>query len=173
MADAEADEFSGFVAASAPRLLWSARLLCGGDRCAAEDLVQDALVETYRRWSRIESVQARYAYTRRVMVRMATRRWRASKTEPVAVVLWRCAGGPYTGPGWEGVPEGGRLDLPTTNAEETWTFLGVLPDGQVALTREADDTLTYVRLEESGELTSMHELPDDAEVITPGGVTGR
>lgn len=39
--------------------------------------MQDALVETYRRWSRIESVPARYAYARRVMVRMATKRWRA------------------------------------------------------------------------------------------------
>jgi sigma-70-like protein len=53
----------GFVRASAPRLLWIARLLCNGDRAAAEDLVQDALVETFRRWSRIDRPDARFAYT--------------------------------------------------------------------------------------------------------------
>lgn len=74
---ADEDEFAGFVQASAPRLLWVARLLCNGDRAAAEDLVQDALVETFRRWSRIERPDARFAYARRVMTRAATRRWRS------------------------------------------------------------------------------------------------
>ncbi len=99
-----------------------------------------------------------------------------SVSEPVAVVLWACHGGPWnsdrSGPFWNGIPEGGRLDLPTTDADETWTFLGMLPDGQVALTREADGTTTYVRLGDSGELTDMHEIPTGAEVVTPGGVTG-
>lgn len=74
---ADEDEFADFVRADAPRLLWVATLLCNGDRGAAEDLAQDALVETFRRWSRVENPDARLAYARRVMVRMATRRWRA------------------------------------------------------------------------------------------------
>jgi RNA polymerase sigma-70 factor (sigma-E family) len=74
---ADEDEFAGFVRASAPRLLWIACLLCNGDRAAAEDLVQDALVETFRRWSRIERPDARFAYARRVLTRTATRRWRS------------------------------------------------------------------------------------------------
>lgn len=74
---ADQDEFAGFVRASAPRLLWIARLLCNGDRAAAEDLVQDALVETFRRWSRIERPDARFAYARRIMTRTATRKWRS------------------------------------------------------------------------------------------------
>lgn len=74
---ADEDEFADFVRADAARLLWVARLLCNGDRGAAEDLVQDALVETFRRWSRVENPDARFAYARRVMVRTATRRWRA------------------------------------------------------------------------------------------------
>lgn len=97
MDDPASDEFSDFVASCSPRLLWSARLLCGGDRSAAEDLVQDALVETYRRWSRIASPQARYAYARRVMVRMATKRWRKPSRlieVTMATVPERAAGAP-------------------------------------------------------------------------------
>lgn len=71
------DEFAGFVRECAPRLLWIARLLCNGDAAAAEDLVQDALVETYRRWSRVERDEARFGYARRILTRAATRRWRS------------------------------------------------------------------------------------------------
>jgi RNA polymerase sigma-70 factor (sigma-E family) len=74
---ADDDEFAGFVRANAPRLLWIARLLCNGDRGAAEDLVQDALVETFRHWSRIRKRDAHFAYTRRILTRTATKRWRA------------------------------------------------------------------------------------------------
>jgi len=42
----------------------------------------------------------------------------------------------------------------------------MLPDGRIALTRKADGTLTY-------ELTPRHELPEEAEMVTPGGVVGR
>ncbi len=61
---ADQDEFAGFVRASAPRLLWIARLLCNGDRAAAKDL---ALVETFRRWSRIDRPDARFEHRRRWM----------------------------------------------------------------------------------------------------------
>jgi DNA-directed RNA polymerase specialized sigma24 family protein len=93
---ADQDEFAGFVRASAPRLLWIARLLCNGDRAAADDLVQDALVETFRRWSRIDRPDARFAYARRIMTRTATRRWR-SETRLLEVttpdpVPWSAAG---------------------------------------------------------------------------------
>ncbi len=105
MTDHALDEFTGFVAQSLPRLLWSARLLCGGDRSAAEDLVQDALVETYRRWSRIQSSSARYAYARKVMIRMATKRWRAPSRviETVVAVLPERAVADHAGPLVRGV----------------------------------------------------------------------
>ncbi|MDN5853665.1 MAG: hypothetical protein L0K86_12645 [Actinomycetia bacterium] len=36
---------------------------CGGDHAGAEDLVQDALLKTFRRWRRIKDPGARFAYT--------------------------------------------------------------------------------------------------------------
>lgn len=101
----------------------------------------------------------------------------STRTEPVAVILYACDGAPWTSDGDdyfpEGLPRGGRLDLPTSTAGETWSFLGMLPDGQVALLHDVQGgATTYVRLDESGTLTPMHTLPDGAEVITPGGVVG-
>jgi hypothetical protein len=66
------DDFRDFVAARAPALLRTATLLAGGNLSAGEDLLQDALAEVYRRWRRIKDPAAREAYTRRVLVRMAT-----------------------------------------------------------------------------------------------------
>lgn len=77
MPEAQDDEFARFVADAGPRLLWTARLLRAGDHAAADDLLQDALIETYRRWSRIRDVSARYAYAHRILVRTATKRWKA------------------------------------------------------------------------------------------------
>ena len=49
----EAD-FTDFVTHRASALLRTAFLLCGGDRGAAEDLLQDVLERAYRRWGRIK-----------------------------------------------------------------------------------------------------------------------
>ena len=78
------DDFRDFVAARSPALLRTATLLAGGDLAAGEDLLQDALAEVYRRWRRITDPQAREAYTRKVLVRMATKTWRATRTASVS-----------------------------------------------------------------------------------------
>ncbi len=83
----------------------------------------------------------------------------ASVSQPVAVVVGGCA-------------EGRRVDLPTPTDNGTWDFLGMLPDGQIALTRSSEGATTYVLLDENGTLSPMHDLPNGADVITPGGVTG-
>jgi RNA polymerase sigma-70 factor (sigma-E family) len=70
------DEFTEYVAARSGALLRTAVLLVGGDRQHAEDLVQEAFAETYRRWNRISAPEYREAYTRTILVRLATRRWR-------------------------------------------------------------------------------------------------
>lgn len=74
------DGFDEFVLARSPALLRSAWLLTG-NRATAEDLVQAALVRTWSRWGRLESVEGAEPYVRRVMVTLyATwwrRRWRA------------------------------------------------------------------------------------------------
>lgn len=70
------DEFALFVASSSAALFRTAALLTGGDTHAAQDLMQEAYGETYRRWHRIREPKAAAAYTRRILVRMASRRWK-------------------------------------------------------------------------------------------------
>ncbi|NMO38470.1 SigE family RNA polymerase sigma factor [Streptomyces sp. GMY01] len=67
-----AGEFDAFVAARWSALLHLARLLTGGDRHRAEDLVQESLVKLWFKWPRIAH-EAPEAYVRRVMARAAAR----------------------------------------------------------------------------------------------------
>jgi RNA polymerase sigma-70 factor (sigma-E family) len=68
------EEFTEFAKASAPGLRHAAYLLTG-DRDAAEDAVQAALVRTYAAWRRVRRDDA-FAYCRRVMVNYLTDKWR-------------------------------------------------------------------------------------------------
>ncbi|MEU1006765.1 SigE family RNA polymerase sigma factor [Streptomyces tibetensis] len=79
------DEFREFVEMRSTSLLRLAVLLTGGDRHAAEDLLQIALMKAYGRWGRIEQHEA---YVRQVMYRQQVNRWRlrrhrAETTVPV------------------------------------------------------------------------------------------
>ncbi|WP_333777163.1 SigE family RNA polymerase sigma factor [Streptomyces sp. IBSBF 3136] len=67
------DEFREFVAMRSTALLRLAVLLTGGDRHAAEDLLQIALMKAYGRWARIEQPEA---YVRKIMYRQQVNRWR-------------------------------------------------------------------------------------------------
>lgn len=68
------EEFSAFVTGSSPRLLHIARLVTG-DPHRAEDLVQAALLGTYRRWDAIRRDDP-FAYTRRSVVNGHVSWWR-------------------------------------------------------------------------------------------------
>ncbi|MEU5091678.1 SigE family RNA polymerase sigma factor [Streptomyces sp. NPDC021356] len=72
MRQALAGEFDEFVAARWSALLHLARLLTGGDRHRAEDLVQDSLVKLWFVWPKVAH-EAPEAYVRRVMARAAAR----------------------------------------------------------------------------------------------------
>lgn len=72
--DAADEGFAAFVAARSPSLLRRAYLLCGGDRGAAEDLLQDVLERMYPRWRRIRGEPE--AYARAALVNAAANRWR-------------------------------------------------------------------------------------------------
>jgi RNA polymerase sigma-70 factor (ECF subfamily) len=76
--------FDDFVTAERRHLLAVAFSLCA-DRHAAEDLVQDALVEAYRRWPRLSHYDDPGAWARRVVVTRATSLWRRRRNERVAV----------------------------------------------------------------------------------------
>lgn len=68
------EEFAEFARASWRRLLHAAFLLTG-DRHAAEDAAQTALVRTYASWSRIRNRDA-YSYARSILANHVTDRWR-------------------------------------------------------------------------------------------------
>jgi RNA polymerase sigma-70 factor (sigma-E family) len=72
--DAEAQEsFREFVANRSSALLKTAVLLSGGDRHAAEDLLQNALIKAAGRWHRIDEPEA---YVRQILYRQQVSRWR-------------------------------------------------------------------------------------------------
>jgi RNA polymerase sigma-70 factor (sigma-E family) len=83
--------FEDFVSREQPALLRLAVLLAG-DRGHAEDLVQTALLKTYRHWGRITRGGEPTAYVRRVLVTTHTSwRRRLSTTEQVVETLPDCA----------------------------------------------------------------------------------
>ncbi|MFJ6831049.1 SigE family RNA polymerase sigma factor [Streptomyces sp. NPDC091209] len=72
--DAEGQEsFREFVANRSSALLRTAVLLSGGDRHAAEDLLQNALIKAAGRWHRIDEPEA---YVRQILYRQQVSRWR-------------------------------------------------------------------------------------------------
>jgi RNA polymerase sigma-70 factor (sigma-E family) len=72
--DAGGADFTEFVDASLPALLRFGYVLTGSAQ-EAEDLVQDALAKSLRRWRRVQADNP-VAYTRRVMVNTHITRWR-------------------------------------------------------------------------------------------------
>jgi RNA polymerase sigma-70 factor (sigma-E family) len=73
------EEFIEFATASSAGLRQAAYLLTG-DRHAAEDAVQAALVRTYAAWPRVRRDDA-FAYVRRTLVNYVTDRWRRKLKE--------------------------------------------------------------------------------------------
>lgn len=67
------ESFRDFVDSRSSTLLRTAVLLCGGDRHAGEDLLQNALVRAAGRWQKIEEPEA---YVRQVLYRQQISRWR-------------------------------------------------------------------------------------------------
>jgi RNA polymerase sigma-70 factor (sigma-E family) len=72
--DSTDEDFAGFVRVRSPALLRRAYLLCGGDRTAAEDLLQDVLERLYPRWRKIKGDPD--AYARAALANAAANRWR-------------------------------------------------------------------------------------------------
>jgi RNA polymerase sigma-70 factor (sigma-E family) len=77
-------DFEAFVEHSSDKLLRTAYLLCG-DRGHAEDLVQTALLRTARHWPTARRNPG--SYTRRVLVNLATDRWRSRARQPSELPL--------------------------------------------------------------------------------------
>lgn len=90
----EAD-FTDFVTHRAPALLRTAFLLCGGDRGAAEDLLQDVLERAYPRWRRIRDRPE--PYLRAALANAAANRWRTRSRRVTEVPLQQATEGTRNG----------------------------------------------------------------------------
>ncbi|MFD5828377.1 SigE family RNA polymerase sigma factor [Lentzea sp. NPDC060358] len=75
-------DFEDFVALRSQSLLRTAYLLCGGDRGAAEDILQDVLMSMYGKWRRIRTSPESYA--RAALANAAANRWRRRSRKPEA-----------------------------------------------------------------------------------------
>ncbi|WNV90143.1 SigE family RNA polymerase sigma factor [Umezawaea sp. Da 62-37] len=94
MAVNAADEgFEEFVELRSQSPLRTAYLLCGGDRGAAEDLLQDVLERMFLRWRRIKGPPEPYA--RAALANASANRWRRRSRKPEAD--WELAGVPSVG----------------------------------------------------------------------------
>ncbi len=94
MSRSDDEEFRLFVLARSRALLRTAYLLTG-DMGAAEDLLQTALLKTYRHWPRITHRDAPDAFVRRVMVTSHASWWRRRRVleQSVAVLPERISPG--------------------------------------------------------------------------------
>jgi RNA polymerase sigma-70 factor (sigma-E family) len=77
-------DFEDYVRIRHDNLMRSARRLVA-DPLDAQDLLQTALMRTYRRWDRIADKRLADAYLRRVMINTRTQWWRARKLEELPV----------------------------------------------------------------------------------------
>jgi RNA polymerase sigma-70 factor (sigma-E family) len=74
--------FEEFVQGCWPRLFRIAWLLAGGDRAAAEDLLQLALERACRHWGRVCRSGDPERYVRRILANAANGRWRRAVRRP-------------------------------------------------------------------------------------------
>lgn len=110
-------DFEAFVSHHGPALKRFAYVLCG-DRGHAEDLVQEALVKTYRHWSRVTRLQRPEAYVRRIIVNDRHSWWRKRSNNEVPV------------PGIRDVAAPGDLSDGLGDRDAMWAALAGLPTRQ-------------------------------------------
>ncbi|MCE0446664.1 SigE family RNA polymerase sigma factor [Streptomyces tricolor] len=137
MEQTRAGEYDAFVAARWSVLFHLARLLTGGDRHRAEDLLQESLVELWFVWPKVAD-EAPEAYVRKVLARAAARsarrRWWGER--PVEQLPEVVAAGDMSAT----VAERSRLEAalaqltPQQRAAVVLRYYQDLPDRQVAET---------------------------------------
>lgn len=57
-----------------------------GNRCAAEDIAQEAFLRAYRDWQKVGDLDSPQAWVRRVAINLATSRWRRLRAEATALL---------------------------------------------------------------------------------------
>lgn len=104
-----------------PRLFRTAYALTGSID-VAEELVQDALVQLFVHWRKVQQADSREAYARRVVVNLATSRWRSRSRR--REVLVPDAGADRSVAGFE---------HEVAESESLWTAIQALPPRQRAV----------------------------------------
>lgn len=108
--------FTEYVHARGAALRRTAVHLCAGDEAAAEDLLQNSLIRTYRSWDQVRDEDRRDAYVRRIMVRLSFRRERRTFL------------------GWHGPGEtGASAEQQLVDRHAVWAYLAALPHRQRAV----------------------------------------
>jgi RNA polymerase sigma-70 factor (sigma-E family) len=77
--------FEDFAVGLGATFTREAYLICGGDRAAAEDAVQEALTKAYVKWGRISRLDNPRAYVHRMVINECLtlrRRWRRRNESP-------------------------------------------------------------------------------------------
>jgi RNA polymerase sigma-70 factor (sigma-E family) len=165
---ADDDEFAEFARASYGGLRHAGWLLTG-DRHAAEDAAQAALVRTYAAWSRVRRDDA-YAYARRVLVNYVTDRWRRRLREYPAGELPERAGAPDLADE-VALRQGLTGALATLTVREravvVMRYLFDLPEAAVA--RDLGITLGTVKSTSSRALAKLRVRADDEARAQPIG----
>jgi len=113
---ADAEAFDAFVRARMPALLRFAHAVTGDPHTAA-DLVQDALVRTGMRWSRLDRNGDPEAYVRRAILNGRTSRWRKLHRETLVHEM----------------PERTVVADAPRHDEQLWDLLKTLPQRQRAV----------------------------------------
>jgi RNA polymerase sigma-70 factor (sigma-E family) len=114
MSNQSDEEFDAFLAGRAVSLARMAYLLTG-DHGQAEDLLQSALLKTYRHWGRVSKYDAPTAFVRRVMINELVSRRRRWREQPVASLPDRPA-------------QAARDDIAQADTrDELWRAIGGLP----------------------------------------------
>lgn len=114
-------DFVAYAEARTPALLRLAYLLTG-DGHHAEDLVQEALTQAYRRWDAVRTAGNPHAYVRRIVVNQHVS-WRRRRQSTEVVVAP------------ESMPEGETTGVASGVAERdlAWRAMGDLPARQRAV----------------------------------------
>ena len=95
MSDRDREAASGFCAAQYPRLVGSLTLYVG-DRAVAQELAQEALLRAFRRWDRVERLDAPSAWVWRVAINLANSHFRRRRAERRASDRLHASGSPAT-----------------------------------------------------------------------------